>query len=230
MKFQILNLGLTPYREAWELQRQLVQERLDNRRPDTLIMLEHPKVFTLGRTGHRENILVSDEKLAAENIEVLEVERGGDITYHGPGQLVAYPVFLLPRGHRDLKDFLRLLEQAVIATAARFGAPTCTVEGLTGVWSGPGTVAGEHRPEWKGERKLVSMGLAFRRWVSYHGLAMNVTADLTPFSYMNLCGLAGKRPVNLCELTEQKVSTETVAPVLAEEIARRVADWEEAQC
>ena len=227
MKFEVLNIGLTPYREALELQHRLLGERLEGQRPNTLIITEHPKVFTLGRTGSLSNILAPAEKLQAEGIEIVEVERGGDVTYHGPGQLVAYPIFLLPKGHRDLREFLRLLEQSVIATAWHFGAKCCTIEGLTGVWAGPEVEAFENKSAWQGEKKLTSMGLAFRRWVSFHGLALNVTADLNPFNYMNLCGLVGKKPINLCDLTKQPVSLETVAPVLIEEIAKRVAPWEE---
>ena len=226
MNFEVLHLGLTDYEKAHALQLELVTKRLNSAIPNTLVITEHPKVFTIGRTGSRSNILVPEAKLQAENIQVINVERGGDITYHGPGQLVAYPIFLLPKGRRDLRSFLRLLEQSVINAAASFGAKTCSIEGLTGVWESP---TGErYLPAWHGERKLTSMGLAFRRWVSYHGLALNVEADLTPFSYMNLCGLIGKRPVNLKDLATREVSMEKVSEVLVKEIEKQVAPWEEA--
>lgn len=226
MNFEVLHLGLTDYEKARALQLELVTKRLSGAIPNTLVITEHPKVFTIGRTGSRSNILVPEAKLKEENIQVINVERGGDITYHGPGQLVAYPIFLLPKGRRDLKSFLRLLEQSVIETAATFGAKTCSIEGLTGVWESP---TGErYLPSWHGERKLTSMGLAFRRWVSYHGLALNVEADLTPFSYMNLCGLVGKRPVNLKDLATREVSMKKVCEVLIKEIQKQVAPWEEA--
>lgn len=225
MNFEVLNIGLTDYEKARALQLELVEKRLRGEIPNTLVLTQHPKVFTIGRTGSRSNILVPEAKLKAENIQVINAERGGDITYHGPGQLVAYPIFLLPKGHRDLKSFLRLLEQSVIETAATFGARTCSIEGLTGVWESP---TGEtYLPSWHGERKLTSMGLAFRRWVSYHGLALNVETDLTPFSYMNLCGLVGKRPVNLKDLAAREVSMEVVSEVLVNEIKKLVAPWEE---
>jgi len=188
-----------------------------------LILTEHHKVFTLGKTGHISNILVPKEKLEKENIEVVEVERGGDITYHGPGQLVAYPIFFLPKGRRDLKSFLRLLEQSVIETAKTFRAKTCVIDGLTGVWESK--TGEEHLASWRGERKLTSMGLAFKNWVSFHGLALNVEADLTPFSYMNLCGLVGKKPVNLRELTNASFSFGDVKDALVKEIRKQVKDW-----
>ena len=223
MEFEVLDLGLTKYSEAHAKQLELLQKRIAGEIPDTLILTEHRKVFTLGKTGHISNILVPKEKLEKENIEVVEVERGGDITYHGPGQLVAYPIFFLPKGRRDLKSFLRLLEQSVIETAKTFQAKTCVIDGLTGVWESK--TGEEHLASWRGERKLTSMGLAFKNWVSFHGLALNVEADLTPFSYMNLCGLVGKKPVNLRELTNDTFSFGEVKDALVKEIRKQVKDW-----
>lgn len=225
MNFEVLDIGLQDYEKARALQLDLVAKRLREEIPNTLVLTQHPKVFTIGRTGSAANILVPRSKLEAENIQVINVERGGDITYHGPGQLVAYPIFLLPKGHRDLKSFLRLLEQSVIRAAARFGAKTCSIEGLTGVWESPTGEA--YLPSWHGERKLTSMGLAFKRWVSYHGLALNVEADLTPFSYMNLCGLVGKRPVNLKDLADRPFTFGEAQAALVEEISELTAPWEE---
>ena len=223
MEFEVLDLGLTRYENAHAKQLELLQKRIAGEMPDTLILTEHHKVFTLGKTGHISNILVPKEKLEQENIEVVNVERGGDITYHGPGQLVAYPIFFLPKGRRDLKSFLRLLEQSVIETAKTFQAKTCVIDGLTGVWE---SKTGEERlGVWHGERKLTSMGLAFKNWVSFHGLALNVEADLKPFSYMNLCGLVGKRPVNLRELTNASFSFGDVKDALVKEIRKQVKDW-----
>lgn len=223
MEFEVLDLGLTRYSEAHAKQLELLQKRIAGEIPDTLILTEHHKVFTLGKTGHISNILVPKEKLEKENIEVVEVERGGDITYHGPGQLVAYPIFFLPKGRRDLKSFLRLLEQSVIETAKTFRAKTCVIDGLTGVWESK--TGEEHLASWRGERKLTSMGLAFKNWVSFHGLALNVEADLTPFSYMNLCGLVGKKPVNLRKLTNASFSFGDVKDALVKEIRKQVKDW-----
>ena len=223
MEFKVLDLGLTGYADAHAKQLELLQKRIAGEMPDTLILTEHHKVFTLGKTGHISNILVPKEKLEKENIDVVNVERGGDITYHGPGQLVAYPIFFLPKGRRDLKSFLRLLEQSVIETAKTFQAKTCVIDGLTGVWESK--TGEEHLTSWHGERKLTSMGLAFKNWVSFHGLALNVEADLTPFSYMNLCGLVGKRPVNLRDLTNDTFTFDNVKNTLVEEIRKQVKDW-----
>ena len=223
MVFEVLDLGLTRYENAHAKQLELLQKRIAGKIPDTLVLTEHHKVFTLGKTGHISNILVPKEKLEQENIEVVNVERGGDITYHGPGQLVAYPIFFLPKGRRDLKSFLRLLEQSVIETAKTYQAKTCVIDGLTGVWESK--TGEEHLTSWHGERKLTSMGLAFKNWVSFHGLALNVEADLTPFSYMNLCGLVGKRPVNLRDLTNDTFTFNNVKNTLVEEIRKQVKDW-----
>ena len=223
MEFEVLDLGLTRYAEAHAKQLELLKARIAGEINDTLILTQHQKVFTLGKTGHISNILVPQEKLKKENIEVVNVERGGDITYHGPGQLVAYPIFFLPKGRRDLKSFLRLLEQSVIETAKTYQAKTCVIDGLTGVWESK--TGEEHLMVWRGERKLTSMGLAFKNWVSFHGLALNVEADLTPFSYMNLCGLVGKKPVNFRDLTNDTFTFNDVKNTLVEEIRKQVKDW-----
>ena len=171
--WQVLDLGTAPYREVWARQLALVEQRQIGQAPDTLIVVEHPHVFTLGRRRDaRDNVL------APGDVEVIEIERGGDVTYHGPGQLVAYPIVLLRDGERDLHRFLRNLEEAVIRTCARFGLAADREPGKTGVWTGAGRT----------RKKLCSMGIACRRWVTFHGLALNVTTDLTYFQRINPCG------------------------------------------
>jgi len=170
--WQVIDLGTASYREAWARQLALV-EQIQAGGPDTLLIVEHPHVFTLGR--RRE---AAANVLAPGDVEVIEIERGGDVTYHGPGQLVAYPIVLLREGERDLHRFLRDLEQAVIETCARFGLVTDREPGKTGVWCGP--------PERR--KKLCSMGIACRKWVTFHGLALNVTTDLSYFARINPCG------------------------------------------
>jgi lipoyl(octanoyl) transferase len=173
MHWQVLDLGTQPYRDVWARQLELVEQRQRELVPDTLIVVEHPHVFTLGRRrDSRANVLAPGE------VEVIEIERGGDVTYHGPGQLVAYPIVLLRDGERDLHRFLRNLEEAVIRTCARFGLPADREPGKTGVWTGAGRT----------RKKLCSMGIACRRWVTFHGLALNVTTDLTYFQRINPCG------------------------------------------
>jgi len=173
--WSVVELGLTSYRDAWARQLALVEQRQLGTAPDTLLLVEHPHVFTLGR--RRE---AAGNVLAAGDVEVIEIERGGDVTYHGPGQIVAYPIVLLGEGERDLHRYLRNLEEAVIATCQRFGLAADREPGKTGVWCGP--------PERR--KKLCSMGIACRKWVTFHGLALNVTTDLGYFGRINPCGFA----------------------------------------
>lgn len=175
--WSIVDLGTISYRDAWAAQLALVERRQRGDAPDTLLLVEHPHVFTIGRRreGGRNVLMPGD-------VEVIEVERGGDVTYHGPGQIVAYPIVLLGDGERDLHRFLRNLEDAVIATCARAGLDgergPGREPGKTGVWCGPA----ERR------KKLCSIGIACRKWVTFHGLALNVTTDLSYFRRINPCG------------------------------------------
>jgi lipoate-protein ligase B len=223
--FDVIDWGTHPYTEAYAAQQQLLRERIAGAIPDTLVLVEHPPVFTIGRQGSRENILVSDTFLAGKGIDILDVERGGDITYHGLGQLVAYPVFHLPEGHRDIKLFFRELEQVIIRTCHRFSVPAVTIEGLTGVWVGGTPVPGNHVDTWQDEKKIASIGLAFRKWTSFHGIALNVCGDLEPFTYMHLCGLKGKEATSLSLAAGRDISLEDVKPVFVEEAAAMWDAW-----
>jgi len=165
-----------PYREALELQHRLVAARRAGRiASDVLLVLEHPPVFTLGRRGGRENLLVSDEYLQRRGVAVVPVERGGNITYHGPGQLVAYPIFDLRAARVGVADFVFRLEEAMLRTARQWNVAAQRNSLNRGIWVGP--------------NKMGSIGLAIRRGVTYHGLAFNVETDLTPFGWINPCGL-----------------------------------------
>ena len=180
----ILDLGTAPFRDVWARQLELVERRQRDDAPDTLIVVEHPHVFTVGRK--RE---AAGNVLAPGDVEVVEIERGGDVTYHGPGQLVAYPIVRLDDGERDLHKFLRNLEEAVIATCARVGLAADREPGKTGVWTGA-----------EGARKkLCSMGIACRKWVTFHGLALNVTTDLAYFRRINPCGFEASVMSSLAE-------------------------------
>ncbi|MEJ7598537.1 MAG: lipoyl(octanoyl) transferase LipB [Kofleriaceae bacterium] len=173
MAWDVVDLGTESYRDTWARQLALVEQRQRGEVGDTLLVVEHPHVFTLGRRREAKTNV-----LAPGDVEVIEIERGGDVTYHGPGQLVAYPILLLGEGERDLHAFLRNLEDAVIATCARFDLATGREPGKTGVWLGP-----------EGARKkLCSLGIACRKWVTFHGLALNVTTDLAYFQRINPCG------------------------------------------
>ncbi len=163
-------LGRLEYGAAWALQRDLVQARVANQAPDTLLLCEHPDVITVGR-----RIGAVGNLLAPGDIPIFEVERGGDVTYHGPGQLVGYPILRLEGGRRDLHRYLRDLEEVLITAAGSLGVPSGRAEGRTGTW-----VAGQ--------RKLASIGVAVRRWVTLHGFALNVSTDLEKFEAINPCG------------------------------------------
>jgi lipoyl(octanoyl) transferase len=166
---QVLDLGRREYGEVWALQRALCAARQRDEIPDTLILVEHPDVITLGRGTHRENLI------APGDIPTFEIERGGDVTYHGPGQLVGYPIFRLREAERDLHLYLRNLEESLIQAVADHGVAGGRKPGWTGVWSG--------------ERKLASIGVAVKRWVTLHGFALNVATDLSRFAAINPCGL-----------------------------------------
>lgn len=167
----MIDLGTLGYQQTYEKQLALVDERKTGAGMDTLLLVEHPHVITVGRSQK-----ALGNVLAPGDVEVVSVERGGDVTYHGPGQLVAYPIVLLQDGERDLHRFLRSLEEAMIRTLARHGIDAGREPGKTGVW-----VA---------ERKIASIGIACRRWVTFHGLALNVTTDLSYFHRINPCGFS----------------------------------------
>jgi len=170
--WRVEDLGTRGYEATRDHQLELVAARQRDEVPDTLIVVEHPHVFTLGRSR-----AAVANVLAPGDVPVIEIERGGDVTYHGPGQLVAYPIVLLRDAERDLHRFLRNLEQAVIQTCTRFGIEAGREVGKTGVWTaGPPA------------KKLCSMGIACRKWVTFHGLALNVTTDLAYFHRINPCG------------------------------------------
>ena len=164
-----VDLGRQRYEETWALQKELVVRRQAGALPDVFLTVEHDEVITVGRRrGARDNIL-------AAGMPVVEIERGGDVTYHGPGQLVGYPIVALDEKERDLHAYLRALEEALIALAAAHGVAAGRNPGLTGVWVGP--------------RKLASIGIAVRRWVTFHGFAVNAWTDLARFAALRPCGL-----------------------------------------
>ena len=203
--WNVVDLGTEPFRACWARQLALVEQRQRDAAPDTLLLVEHPHVFTLGRRREAEaNVLVPGD------VEVIAVERGGDVTYHGPGQIVAYPIVLLGEGERDLHRYLRNLEDAVIATCRRFDLISDREPGKTGVWLT--TPAGTRR-------KLCSMGIACRKWVTFHGLALNVTADLAYFRRINPCGFDSAVMTSMAEQLGE-VHVAEVRRALADELGR----------
>ena len=196
---EIVWLGEVAYREALDLQLSCLDRRAARRIPDTLLLLTHPHVYTLGRGGDEANLLVPKESLAAEGVQVERVGRGGDITYHGPGQLVGYPIVLMEKP--DVHKFVRSIEAALIDAVSAFGVASRRIEGLTGVWAG--------------ERKIASIGVGVRKWVTYHGFALNVTTDLSMFRRIHLCGLQGREATSIAEETGSAPAMEAVREAVA---------------
>lgn len=184
-RVEVRRLGLVPYGEALELQRTLVEERRHGRVGDLLLLVEHPHVLTLGVRGDggRSHILASAEALAARGVDVFETGRGGDITYHGPGQIVGYPIIDLKPDRCDVHRYVRDLEEVLIRTARDFGVEAARVEGLTGVWVG--------------REKLAAIGVRIARWITSHGFALNVSTDLENFELIVPCGIADRGVTSL---------------------------------
>ena len=192
------------YGSALELQRQLVAERKQGLIPDQLLLLEHPHVITLGRNGHLENLLANDHVLGRAGIAFFPTDRGGDITYHGPGQLVGYPIVDLREWKRDVGAYVRSIEQAIIDTLADYSIAGGRISGLTGVW-----VEG---------RKIAAIGVHISRWVTSHGFALNVTTDLSYFQYIVPCGLT--KPVTSMAQLGAHATREEVSRTLAGHFGR----------
>ena len=193
-------LGRRPYGEVLEMQRAVAAERIAGERPDTLLLVEHDPVVTLGRSTKREHLLLSEKALAARGVELFDIERGGDVTFHGPGQLVGYPIFDLQQHRQDLHWYLRQLEQVLIDTLASYDVKGGRVDKYTGVW-----VA---------DRKIASIGVHARSWVTWHGFALNVSTDLSYFDLMVPCGISG--------VTMTSLVNEAQRPISLEEVSRQV--------
>ncbi len=203
----VAELGVVPYRAAWELQRRLVAARKAGVLPDVLLLCEHPHVITLGRNGKSEHLRASEHLLRQMNVEFIATDRGWDITYHGPGQLVGYPILNLGEIRRDVVWYVRQLEEAMIRAAADFGVCATRLDRKTGVWVDvPGG----------GEEKLAAIGVHISRWVTSHGLAFNVATDLRYFDLIVPCGIPEKRPTSLERLLSRPVSVAEVAPRMVE--------------
>ena len=187
------HLGRLPYAQGLELQAGLVAERQAGRIPDTLLLLEHDPVFTLGRNARAENVLLSEEALKAQGFEVFETGRGGDVTYHGPGQVVGYPILDLSPDRCDVHRYVRDLEEVLIRVAADYDIKAERVRGLTGVWVGGS--------------KLAAIGVRIARWITSHGFALNVTTDLEYFKMIVPCGIADRGVTSLAALLGRPVPT-----------------------
>lgn len=200
---EVRNLGRVDYADALALQRQLVEERRAGTVGDLLLLVEHPAVLTLGVRGDggRSHILASDEELAAREIGVFETGRGGDVTYHGPGQIVGYPIVDLNPDRRDVHRYVRDIEEVLIRVAADYGIPTGRIAGLTGVWAG--------------DEKLAAIGVRIQRWITSHGFALNHTTDLSHFGLIVPCGISDRGVTSLARLGCTASRAEVEARIVA---------------
>ena len=225
------DLGLIDYKEAWDFQETIfnntIQEKIQIRNGDNslqtknyLLFCEHPHVFTLGKSGSESNLLLNELELEQEEATFYKINRGGDITYHGPGQLVAYPIFDLDHFFTDIHKYMRFLEEAVIQTLADFGIISGRVEGLTGVWIDGDTSKA---------RKICALGVKSSRWVTMHGIGFNVNSDLNYFTHIIPCGIDDKAVTSMQQELGRKLDLQEVSNVLKNKLAQlfefELTDW-----
>lgn len=219
-----MDLGLCPYQEAWTLQKELQRKLLDGTGHDTLIFCEHTPTITIGRSAKPDNVLLSKEELKKKGVELFEIERGGDVTYHGPGQLVAYPILDLKRKRRDVGWYLRTLELIIINTLKDLSVESFTICGLTGVWTNGvknyNNVA--LTPDHQERAKIASIGVRISRWCTLHGLSLNIKDCSDGFGLINPCGfkdiqitsveeLGGKADISVARIRMEKWFRELLA-------------------
>jgi lipoyl(octanoyl) transferase len=197
---QLLELGLTPYQQAWDLQREIFRGVIAGEEEDTLILVEHPHVYTFGRGADMGNFLLSDAKLHEIGAEKFEIERGGDVTYHGPGQLVGYPILNLAHFKEDLGWYLRALEDSIIQVLDTYDIKGFRIHGRTGVWTGHA----EH------EEKICAIGVHASRWCTMHGFAFNVNTDLSYFEYIIPCGISDRGVTSLEKILGRRIPMDEV--------------------
>jgi lipoyl(octanoyl) transferase len=181
------------YQQAWDLQKKLVEKRKNNDIEDSILLLEHEKVITLGRDGSRDSLLFSEEYLQEKGVSLVQSDRGGDATYHGPGQLVAYPILSLKDELEDIPKFVRLLEQTMIDTIAEYGLLGGRIEGTPGTWL------------FDPARKIGAVGARISRWITHHGIALNINTDLNDFQLIIPCGLSDKGVTSISQELGQKI-------------------------
>lgn len=220
-KVHLIQKGLIDYKECWDFQEKLFKETVDQKISNRdgksnqptehhLIFCEHPHVYTLGKSGDQENLLISEGLLNQIDATYYKINRGGDITYHGPGQLVMYPIFDLDHFFTDIHKYMRFLEEAVILTLGEFGIQAGRVDGLTGVWLEGGT---------SNERKICAMGVKSSRWVTMHGIALNVNTDLSYFNHIVPCGIVDKSVTSMEKELKTKVDMKQVQEALQQNMA-----------
>ncbi|MBC8156145.1 MAG: lipoyl(octanoyl) transferase LipB [Bacteroidetes bacterium] len=232
---RVRDLGLIEYQAAWNEQErifaEIVAQKIRNRdlpaearqpTPNYLLFCEHPPVYTLGKSGKESNLLLDQSQLAAIGATFHRINRGGDITYHGPGQLVGYPILDLDNFFTDIHRYMRLLEEAVIRTLTEYGLDVGRIDGLTGVWLGYDKSSGEPRtdgPRVVGPRKICAMGVKASRWVTMHGFALNVNTDLRYFNHIVPCGIDDKAVTSM----QQELGIEVDMPEVAAHVRHHLA-------
>ena len=211
-KVEVLDLGLIPYREGWDLQKMMQKNLIDQKlaarknrlykpvHSDRLLFVEHPHVYTLGKSGNSAHLLKGIAELSDIDADYIEIDRGGDITYHGPGQIVGYPILDLDRYFTDVHKYLRYLEEVIIRTCSDYGIEAGRIEGLTGVWAG--------------NEKICAMGIKCSRWVTMHGFALNVNTDLSYFNHIVPCGIENKAVTSLSKLLDKRIDEADVKKVI----------------
>lgn len=211
------DLGLKEYKAAWDYQEKILSERIQSRenpeatKAGTLIFCEHPHVYTLGKSGQQNNLLIQDDFLKKINATYYQSNRGGDITYHGPGQIVGYPIFDLEKFKIGIKDYIHLLEEAIIQTLIAYQISSSRMDGATGVWLDQGT---------PNTRKICAIGVRVSKFVTMHGFALNVNTDLSYFSHINPCGFIDKGVTSMQNEIGQEINFEEVKEKLKINIGR----------
>jgi lipoate-protein ligase B len=196
-----VDMGLVPYGQALELQHRLVAAQKNGAGGDALLLLQHPAVLTLGRRANAGNIIATQAELARERIEIFNVERGGDVTYHGPGQLVGYPIFNLRHFRKDVSWFVESMAEVLVRTLAEYGVHGQYRRDMPGVWVG--------------DNKIVAIGVRIESWITYHGFAFNVNTDMRHWQLIVPCGIADKGVTSLSDVLGHTVTTDDVVPVVA---------------
>ena len=222
MKVGYKDLGTMPYKECWQLQQSLFESRLEMRRDGkqgedcgTILTVEHPPVYTLGKSGKQSNMLIPQSYLESLGAEFFHIDRGGDITFHGPGQIVCYPILDIEQLGIGLRRYIEILEEAIILTVAHYGITAERLEGATGVWICDRDGDGEPR-NW---RKICAIGVKASRFVTMHGLALNASTDLRWFTMINPCGFVDKGVTSITKELGREVSFDDASKVLCEKLA-----------
>ena len=202
----VINAGTLSYENAWNLQNGLKKARLEERVGDTLILLQHPPTITLGRRGNEDNILVEADALKRQGIEIFVTDRGGDVTFHGPGQLVGYPIISLKEHGLSVSHYMKRLEDVIMRTLQDLGVIAKKIPHIIGIWVG--------------EKKIASLGIRVTRGVTSHGFALNINNDLRPFEFINPCGMKGLKVTSLREVLGEDVHCTYIANVLVTHFSR----------